>query len=690
MDLGNIFNPESIAVVGVSDKDGKVGNVIAKNLLTLGYKGKVFLVNPRHEEILGKKCYQKLSQIKEKVDLAIFAIPAEFIIEELKENASEIKNYVIISAGFSEIGEEGKERQEKIAKISDENNLNILGPNCLGFIVPRLSLNASFAGGLPDSGEISFITQSGALAVAIMDRAKKENLKFSNIISIGNKMSVDEIKLLEFLEKDESTKIIGMYLEGIENGKEFIKVASRITREKPIVILKAGKNEKTQKAIASHTGALAGSDEIVSAAMKKAGVFRAENLEEFFGILNLLSSFKSISGKNSIIITNAGGAGVLTADAFNLKNIQLARMSSETKEELGRILPVEASRENPIDLLGDAREDRYRLVFEVVSKSDEIDSVICVLTPQDQTPVDKIADAVCDFKNKIKKVVVAVFIGGERVESAIKKFKENGVPHFNFPNLAVSAIDGLYQWSSLKNSRIKLTEQLVNSGRKEKAEKIIRGALKEKRQALYFREAKGMMDIYGINTVEIVELEAGKNIKDLNYDKIKYPVVLKIDSDQILHKTDKKAAVLDIKDQKQLEIEISRMRVSFPQNRLIIQPMVKAGVEIIIGVKIDPSFGPVVIAGLGGIYTEVFKIVDYFLLPQNISQVEEILKNGKLKFLFSGERGQEYNLEELAKIILGISFMALEVDGIKEFDINPLFIYAGKKDAVAVDVKIII
>jgi acetyltransferase len=690
MDLGKIFNPESIAVVGASDKEGKVGNVIAKNLLSLGYQGRVFLVNPKHDEILGKKCYQRLSDIEEKVDLAVVAIPAKFVASEIKENVDKIKNYVIISAGFSEIKGEGRIREAKLAIIAREFDLNILGPNCLGFIVPRLSLNASFAGGMPDSGEISFITQSGALAVAIMDKAKKENLKFSNIVSIGNKMSIDEIQLLEFLEKDDDTKVIGMYLEGIKEGEKFIRVASRVAREKPIVILKAGKNEKTQKAIASHTGALAGSDEIISAAMRKAGVFRAGNLEEFFGIINLLNSFKSISGKNSVVITNAGGAGVLTADAFNLKNIQLAQMSPEIKKELGRILPTEASIENPIDLLGDAKEDRYRLTLEAVSKSDEIDSVICVLTPQDQTPVDKIADAVCDFKNKTKKVVVAVFIGGEKIESAIEKFKENGVPHFNFPNLAVSAIDGLYQWSNFKNSRIKLTEQLINSGRKEKAEKIIQRALKEKRQALYFSEAKKMMDIYGINTIEAIEIESEKNIKDLNYDKIKYPVVLKIDSEQVLHKTDKKAVTLDIKDQKQLEAEISHMRIIFPGNRLIIQPMVKTGVEIIIGVKIDPSFGPVVIAGLGGIYTEVFKVVDYFLLPQNIAQVEEILKNGKLKFLFSGERGQKYNLEELAKIILEISFMALEVNGIKEFDINPLFIYAGKKDAVAVDVKIII
>jgi len=685
MSLDKLFNPKSIAIVGASSEEGKVGNVIAKNILNLGYTGQVYLVNPKHNEILGQKCYKSLAEIKEDIDLAVVAIPAKFVNEEIKNNADKIKNFVVISAGFSEIGPAGKKLEKELSLIAQKEKVNILGPNCLGFIVPSLKLNASFAGGMPETGNISFVSQSGALAVAMMDMAKKEGMKFSNIVSVGNKMEIGELEMLEFLAQDKNTKVIGMYLEGISDGKKFIEVAQKISLIKPIVILKAGKNEKTQEAISSHTGALAGDDQIVSAVFKKAGIIRANNLEEFFNTLNLISFSEEMKSGRTAIITNAGGVGVLTADSFNEKNIKLADFPSNIKEELKKLLPKESSVENPIDLLGDAKEDRYKNILQIISKIEDIGAVICLLTPQDQTPVEKITNEIVKFKNESDKIVATVFLGGERVKESITKLKENGVCHCAFPDLAINALDNYYRWSEFKKSKDKSLEQIINKKRQAKVKKIIRQAKAEHRQALYFDESAQVMEMYGIKTIESF------NVKNYKKTEIKYPVALKIDSDKILHKTDKNGLILNIKDEESLARAISQMQFSFPGNRLIIQPMAKSGMEIILGIKKDENFGPIVVYGLGGIYTEFLKMVDYLVPPASLKQVEDNLNTGKIKFLFQGARGQKkYNLEEIAKILMGLSSLALEIAEIAEFDINPLVIYNNGDEALALDVKIII
>lgn len=688
MNLGKLFNPQSIAIVGASEEAGKVGNVIAKNILKLGYAGRVFLVNPKYDKLFGQKCYKNLVEIDDQVDLAIFAIPAKFVNSEIKNNAKKIKNFVVISAGFSEVGKEGRAQEDEMAKIAKENKLNILGPNCLGFIIPQIKLNASFATGLPEEGGISFVTQSGALAVALMDAAKAEGLKFSSIVSVGNKMEISETEMLEFLVRDKNTKVIGMYLEGIKNGKEFAALAQKVSKIKPIVILKAGKSEKTQKAISSHTGALAGDDDIVSAVFEKAGIVRANNLKEFFNLLNLFENSEKISSEKTIVITNAGGVGVLTADAFLGKDIKLADLDDKIKTELRKILPAESSVENPIDLLGDAKTDRYQNVLEKIDKISGIGSIICLLTPQDQTPVLEIAETIIKFQKKTKKLVTTVFLGGEKVEKAIVKIKKKGICNFSFPNEAVETIDKYYLWNKLKNVKRKTNEQIINKKRREKVLAIIEKAKSEKRKALYFSESVEIMNLYQVETVEFEEVSPEKKLLKT---KISFPVVLKVDSDKIMHKTDKQGLVLNIANKKQLQEELQKMDFNFPKSKFIIQPMMEKGTEIIIGIKKDENFGPVVVYGLGGIYTEVFKMVERVVPPLTLSQIENSLMSGKLKFLFEVTRGQkEHNLEEIAKIILGIGSMALEIPEIREFDINPLTMYNNGKKALALDVKVMI
>ncbi len=679
--MKNFFNPRSIAIVGATDKKGKVGRVVAENILKLGYGGKVFLVNPKHKVLFWKKCYPSLEEIKEKVDLAIIIVPAQSVADVVRSGAEVTKNFVVISAGFSEIGEVGKKREEELKKIAEEQKLSILGPNCLGFIVPSLGLNASFAGGMPEKGNVAFVSQSGALAVALADMAGENGLGFSKIASIGNQMQIEETEMLEYLARDKDTKVIGLYLEGIKNGARFVEVAQRVCREKPVVVLKAGRSEKSQKAIISHTGALAGSDEITSAVFEKAGILRANNLEEFFNLLNLISRVNAPINNKAAIITNAGGAGVITADAFTGKEIKLAEFGKETLGKLKKVLPEESALENPIDLLGDAEEIRYKKTLNIVDK-EEIGTVICILTPQHQTPVEKIAAVISDFKKKTGKLVISVFMGGKRVEEAVVWSREKNIPNFSFPEQTVEVLNSYYNWSVSKPQGGQ-SIQGANRDRKKKVADIIEKAKSENRTALFFVEAERIVKMYGINTVETYD--AG------NLGSLKFPAAAKVDSSNILHKTEKRALILDIKSPKELEEAIAKLKADFAGENIVVQPMLERDTELILGIKRDEVFGPVIVFGLGGIYTEVFKLVDFLIPPASIEEVKFALSKSKIGFLFKGIRGRDaHNINEISGILAGLSSLALECPEIKEFDINPLLVYNDGRKAVAVDIKIII
>jgi len=682
MKLDNLFNPKSIAIIGASSEKGKVGNLIAKNILSFGYGGKVFLVNPKRKNILGQKCYSDISEIKEKIDLAIIVIPAKLVNEIIEKSADKIKNFIIISAGFSEIGKEGRKREKELKKIVEKNNLKILGPNCLGFIDTKINLNASFAGDMPQKGNICLISQSGALAVAFMDIAQKENLGFSQVISVGNKMQLDECDLLEYFVKDNNVKVIGMYLEGIKNGQDFIARAQKISKIKPIVVLKAGKTEKAQKAITSHTGALAGSNEVMQAAFEKAGIINAENLEAFFSLLSFFSLVNFSKENQVAIVTNAGGPGVLATDAFYKKEIKLAEIEPKIKESLKKFLPAESSLQNPIDLLGDAQEDRYEKTLAEIKKQKNIGTIISILTPQGQTPVDKIAEKLVSFAKKNKNIqLLCSFIGGKRIERAELLLKKNNIPNFSFPEQAVGVLEKYSIWKKYEIAGE--TSFSKDDKRVKEVEAIIKKAKEEGRGALFFQEASDLLKKYKINVV--------RHWTSDSMDKIEFPVAVKIDSDKVLHKTDLNGLVLGVADQKKLGETINEMRVNFPKENIIIQPMLSKQIELILGIKKDPSFGPVIVYGLGGIYTEVFKMVNFLVAPLGVEDIKRSLLKSKIGFIFRKTRGQySYNLENIAEILWKIWIMANEVGEIKELDINPLLVYNNGKDDTAVDIKIII
>lgn len=680
--LNKFFSPSSIAIVGATDGEGKVGMVITRNVLELGYAGQVFLINPNKKELYGRRCYAEIKDVEKEIDLAVIVVPAPLVNKIVKGASDKVKNFVIISAGFSEIGGEGKRREEELKKIAEENNLNILGPNCLGFINPSLKLNATFAGGMPEEGNIGLISQSGALAVAILDVFAKKELGFSGVFSIGNKAQIGETDLINYLGENAESKVIGLYLEGIKDGRKFMETASQVSRLKPFVILKAGKTEKARKAISLHTGALAGSEEVAKAVFEKCGLIEAENLEEFVNLLCLLSLTNPPLNSSAAVITNAGGAGVLATDAFKDREIKLAELAESVKEKIKSVLPEAASAENPVDVLGDAREDRYENVLKILG-GENIGSFICALTPQQQTPVAKIVEKIVSFAGDIKSAVVTSFIGGEKVKPAVENLEENNVPNFSFPEQAVKALDSFYKWSIYKSENKDKTATEINPDRKKKIEAIIEKARAEKRKALLFSEAEKIMETYGIKTVETHNAGAGRLIQ--------FPAAVKVDSDKILHKTDKNGIILNIKNREELARALEKMKGLFPGDNLIIQPMLEIQTELILGIKQDEIFGPVVVCGLGGIYTEIFKLADIMIPPFSAGEAEIFLAKSKINFLFKETRGKKpLNIREIAKILERVGVLAQENPEIKEFDINPLLVYNNGKEATAVDVKIII
>lgn len=686
--LQNILAPKSIAIIGASNKEGKVGTVITQNIRELGYKGKVFLVNQSYSSLYEQKCYASVNEIREAVDMAIISVPAKFVLDVIAESAEKIKNYVIISAGFAEIGKEGAERENALVELAKKHSLTILGPNCLGFITPELKLNASFATGMPKAGNIAFVSQSGAIAVAFMDIAREKNLAFSSIISVGNKMQIDEAELLEYFEKDKNTKVIALYLEGIKNGEAFIEAARRVSKTKPVVILKAGKSQKAQEAISSHTGALAGSDAIIDAVFEKTGILRADNLEQFFDLVSLISMVEVPKNNRVAVLTNAGGVGVLATDAFDKKQVELADFSQAQSKLLEKSLPEEASVHNPIDLLGDAKEDRYENILKILDKDDSVGMILNILTPQDQTPVDKIAEVIIKAGKKSKKVMASVFVGGELIADAVKLLRENNIPNFEFPERAIDSLEAYSKWRTW--SMQKNSSEVENQYKPERAKKvgeIIAKAKNEKRGALYFDEAAKVMGLYGVPAVSSFAILPGQKIPQ----GVTYPAVLKVDSDKVLHKSDKQALIVGIKNRKELEEAIGKLRKNFASERFVLQPMQAKQMEIILGIKKDDIFGPVIVYGLGGIYTEIFKKINFIVPPMSPVEIEKSLVDGELGFLFKKTRGQEiYDLAGMKKIISGLIAFANENPQVKEFDINPLFLYNDKRSASAVDIKIII
>jgi acetate---CoA ligase (ADP-forming) len=697
--LNLFFEPGSVAVIGASTNPAKLGYSVLENLVKGGFAavGKVYPINPGAGEILGQKAYASVLDVPGPVDLAVIVIPYPIVPDALRECGKKgIPAVIVISAGFREAGEEGLERELELIEIAREYKMRLIGPNCLGVIDTFTPLNASFAAGTPPKGPMAFMSQSGALGTAVLDIALAGRLGLSKFASLGNKADVSEIDLLRAWADDETTKAILIYNEGLPNGAEFIDVAREVTRKKPVVAIKSGVTQAGSRAVSSHTGSLAGSEQAYQAAFRQAGVIRAESMEALFDTALALAYQPPLKGDQIAILTNAGGPGILATDALERSGLSLARFEYETIHALEQYLPDAASAANPVDVLGDALSDRYRFALEKVIADPNVDGVLVLATPQAMTEIAKTAQAVVDLARLTEKPVLGCFMGEARMNEGIRILTEQGVPNYPYPERAATAFRAM---SDYQRIRARPDPEYAHfEVDKDEVARIFERVQGEGRNTIGDFEAKDILTAYGfpIPQSEVAPTpEAAVEIAQ----RIGYPVVLKIASPDILHKTDVGGVKVGLRNAEEVrdafELMTYRTLRYLPEARLLgclVQEMVPSGgIEVLVGMNRDPQFGPLVTFGLGGIYVETLKDVTFRIAPFSKRDAWQMLSEIRAHALLDGVRGQPpADKEALVDALLRIGQLVQDFPQITELDINPLIVYPEQRGAIAIDMRLVL
>jgi len=697
--LEEFFHPKSVAVIGASTSPGKLGYAVLENLVEGGYVdvGTIFPINPKADEILGQKAYPSVLDVPDDIDLAVVVIPYKYVPGILEEcGKKEIPAVVIISAGFREAGMEGLERELELVEIASKYDIRLIGPNCLGIIDTFTPINASFSAGTPPKGPMAFMSQSGALGTAILDWAQAGRLGLSKFVSLGNKADVSEIELLKAWADDKDTNVILMYSEGLPNGQRFIEVAREVTKQKPVVAIKSGVTKSGSRAVSSHTGSLAGSEQAYQAAFQQAGVLRAPDMASMFDMALALGYQPLLKNDRIAIITNAGGPGILATDALERSGMSLARLKVETIQELEKFLPDAASAANPVDVLGDAKSDRYQFALDTVAKDPNVDGIMVVLTPQAMTEITETAKAVGELSEKIDKPVLACFMGEAKVEPGIRLLKEYDVPNYSFPERASLAFRAMSQYRSIIERIDPVYEKFdvdINA-----AKKVIDGAKADGRFAIGDAEAWNILKAYGLNIPKSSLAKTADEAVQLAAE-IGYPVVMKIASPDILHKTDVGGVKvgLDSADQVRdaFDLMIYRTERYLPEADIWgcqVQEMAPpGGLEVLIGMNRDPQFGPLVTFGLGGIYVEALKDVTFRVAPFTRLDAQAMLSEIRSKALLEGVRGKPaVDQEAIVDVLLRMGQLVQDFPEIAEFDINPLIVYPKEQGVIAIDMRLVL
>ena len=690
--LESFFNPKSIAVVGVSADPSKLGAVVFNNVLDAGFKGNLYAVNPKNagQELYGKPCVASVKDIKEAVDLVVIVVPAKFTMAAVDDCiVNKSKNISIITAGFGEVG--NHELEDEIKRKCKENNIHILGPNCLGHISTYTDLNASFADGYPDKGNVAFISQSGAYCSAMLDWAKEKGIGFSHFISIGNKADLSETELLEAIKDDKNTSAFVFYLESLKNGQEFLSVAKEVAKTKPIVVLEPGKSSKAQAASLSHTGSLAPNYRVLEVALEKSGIIQAYTTREMFGLLEVLqyAKHKEFDGQLAVL-TNAGGVGVLTSDLCEENHLDLARPSEKTIEKLKASLPAEAAFGNPIDVIGDAKADRYETALRILCESKEYKNILVLLTPQMVTDAKGTAEAIVKVSKEYNDVnIFASFIGGERVRDGINILKENKIICFDYPTDATRLLGLLKKQMLNRNTK---TADIKKSNVPANITDAVKKAVAEGLASLPQNVVNMIMDYYKI------DYPKSGNYTDkaeaLAFCKTLFPkaVVLKLSAPDALHKTEMKGIYLNINDEAKFNeawdgLMATINKFSLKNASILIQEMITKSTEVIIGVNSDKTFGKVIVFGSGGIYTEVMKDTSLRVIPT--AEFDEMIKETKIGTILNGVRGEAPKaVKPLADTIAKVQQVVMDIPEIKSIDINPILVTEDR--AVVVDFKMIL
>lgn len=700
VDLKTVLTPRSVAVIGASSRRDSVGRAVFANILFSGYQGIVYPVNPKVKSILGVRTYPSVLDVPDEVDLAIVIVPNIAVRKVIEEcGIKGVKGAVVITAGFREIGEPGAKLEAEFIEAARKYKISIIGPNCVGIINtdPDISLNATFARPfVPKPGHIAFVSQSGAFGVAALEYARKRDIRLSKFISVGNKADVNENVLLETLRDDELTRVILLYLEDLVNPREFMELAREISEKKPILVIKSGRTSAGARAASSHTGALAGSDEVYNAFFAQAGVIRVENLEELFDCGLAFASQPPPRSNRVAIITNAGGPGIVATDMVIKQGAHLATLEERTKERLGRVLPPTAALENPVDLIGDAREDRYETAIRIVLEDDGVDAAVIICTPTVFTNLEAIAATIRDTVPRYRKPITVCFMGTEDVEKAALLLEEAGIPHYLFPEIAAKVIARLCEygwWIRRPLTGVKKFEDID----KEQAVSIISKAREAGRLFLPEPEAYGLLEAYGfpVAPFSLVRTEE-ECLKEAA--RLGYPVVLKVVSPQILHKVDVGGVLLNIEDPEHVARAyrelLARLKGRLPEAEIwgvLVQKMIKGGKETILGLKRDPLFGPVIMFGLGGVYVEAMRDVSFRIAPLRELTASRMVKEIRGYRILEGYRGEaRSDVEKIEECLKRLSQLALDFPEVGELDINPLLVLSEGKGALVVDARILL
>ncbi len=701
--LKYIFSSKSVAIFGASSKPNSVGRSLFNNMLYNGYCGVLYPLNPKISSISGVPCYPNIQEVPGPVDLGIFILPSTVTAGALRDAVDKgIKAAVVISAGFKEIGGDGIKREEELKQIIKEHGIRLVGPNCLGVINtdPDVMMNASFAKTMPKEGNISFVSQSGALCTAVLDYAKGNNFGFAKFISIGNKADVNEIDLLKYLHEDPKTDVILMYVEDLTHGYEFIQVAREITgnltNPKPILAIKSGRTVKGAQAASSHTGSLSGSDEVYDAIFNQAGIIRAERVEELFDLAIAFAQQPLPKGNRVAIITNAGGPGILATDSCIRMGLELSSLEENTVEDLKKNLPLTANVSNPIDVIGDARHDRYKAALTTIEKDPNVDAILTILTPQDMTDIEAIAWEIVNVAKKFNKPLLANFMGIIDVSKGVEILETNQIPTYIFPESAVKALASMYeytQWCSRPRTEVRKFDDVDQ----QTVRKVFDKVWQEKRVHLPEIEALDVLNAYGFPTLpsKLVTTaeEALKAAKSIGY-----PVVLKVVSPDIIHKVDVGGVVVGIdthNDLLEAYLDMTNtVQKNVPEAKLWgvnVQKMAKSGTEVIVGMNRDPKFGPVIMFGLGGTFVEALKDVTFRLLPVRefgAYRMIKTIRSYKMLDAFRGKKSKD--IDAVAEIIMRLSQLVMDFPEIQEFDMNPIIVYEKGEGCKVADARIIL
>ncbi|MBN1213815.1 MAG: acetate--CoA ligase family protein [Candidatus Lokiarchaeota archaeon] len=714
-EISYFFIPKSIAIIGASSKDGKVGNTVIKNIINSQYKGKIYPINPNDNEILGIKAYKNILDVSEDIDIAIFVIPSKLVVPVVEECGKKgVKGIIIITAGFKEVGGEGVEREEKIIKLAKQYHMRIVGPNCLGFICR--SYNGSFAHGTPKKGEIAMISQSGAMLTGMLDYSLGQSYGFSCNISLGNKADLGAVEFIEYLAEDDDTKVIICYLESINDGSRFLEVVPKAAKKKPIIILKSGISEAGARAASSHTGSLTGSDTAYDLAFEKSGVIRAKTIQDLFDYAEIFL-YQPIPKKNSFaIITNAGGPGIVATDAFSNENLKLSEFSDSILHTLRNNLPPEAAIFNPVDIVGDAPPERYVFALKTIfgindnnsekhKDKDEItaEGALIILTPQAQTDPNRAAKLIEETISKYlkDKTMVCSFIGDISINEGKQFLKKNHIPCYQFPDNAAHSLKTMINHGKyLEQSKIPSDLKQFNVKR-ERVKRIIKKVRNDKRTVLMSYETVKIFECYGIRSPKTKLVRTPRQAMEIQ-PKIGHSV-MKVVSPQIIHKSDVGGIALNISTPEEASkayIQIVNSCKKYgPQNARIygveIQEMInytekEKVTELILGMSRDSQFGPILMVGAGGIYANFLKDVSFALSYKfNEENAKKMLQNTKIFSLLQGVRGEKRSdIESIIDVLLRLSQLVNEFPEIVELDINPLLSFIEGYSAV--DIKITI